>query len=765
MGMSLSTSCEAKDTVSRGSPANCEVIHEALDALSDGVYVLDHTWRIIYLNTHCAREWGVVKDDVLGQIVWEALPILKGSELAFQFAKVVREQTPTRFTTPCALKPECWVELRVYPSKAGLIAHFTEVTERIMASRAARSQEKKIRAILDTAPALISYVNTDCRYTIANRKYQLWSGLPQEQIVGSSIEEVWGEAGWRVIAPKIARAFAGEHVAYEAQIVYRDGSKRWLRCSYTPDRDAYGNVCGVMVLSTDLSEQKRVELDLREREAYHSSVFDASGVGNAEVDLASFKFLRVNQRFCELLKYSEAELLGDMSIWDVTHPDNRAHQKEEFDRLLWAGGDSSPIEQRYLTKDGEIVWVSITVTVLKSASGHAQRLLVVAQDISERKRAEQLLREADRRKDEFLAILAHELRNPLAPISNALQVWSHLETKPEQARAVREMMERQVWQLKRLIDDLLDVSRISRGKIQIQRKALGITSIIHGAIETVRPHLESLEHTLSLELPQSELWIEGDAGRLNQVFGNLLHNAVKYTERGGQITLSAFSIHQQLVVSIRDNGVGIPREMLNRIFEPFTQVGTSVSRSQGGLGIGLTLVKSIVDLHGGAVEARSAGVAQGSEFIVRIPLLSSIHVPSRETSGDRPARATRNERPVRVLVVDDLKPSADTLGMMLEQLGYTVVVTHDAPSALEKSRSFHPDIVFSDIAMPGMDGYQLAAELRQVHGEQTTLVALTGFGHEQSKKQIQQAGFGYHLVKPTTIATLEEVLAKIVAGG
>jgi PAS domain S-box-containing protein len=738
-----------------------DLAYEALDAISDGVYVLDGQWRIVYLNAHCAREWGVSQAEVLGKVLWDALPILNGSDLAVQFSKVVREQCPTRFTTRCALKPECWVEMRAYPRQDGLVAHFTDVTDRIAAAKIARSREKKIRTILDAAPALISYIGPDYRYTMANQGYEIWSGLPPEQVVGSTVQEVWGDVGWKVIAPKLAQAFRGEYVAYEAQMLYRDGQARWVRCSYTPDRDADGKVCGVMVLSTDLTSQKKVELDLREREAYQSSVFDASGVGNAEVDLVSAQFLRVNRRFRELLGYSETELLDGRAIFDIIHPDDIERARDKLAQFLRQGGDSFQIEKRYVAKNGRVVWANVTTILLKSANGQANRILIVAHDISERKYAEQLLRESDQRKDEFLATLAHELRNPLAPISNALQAWSHLENKPEQARVVREMMERQVWQLRRLIDDLLDVSRISKGKIRIQKERLAISETIQAAIDTVRPHLDLLQHSLHVDLPDTTLHVAGDAGRLCQVFGNLLHNAAKYTERQGQLRITMSADGKDVVVRVSDSGVGIPREMLHSIFEPFTQVHTSIERSQGGLGIGLTLVKNIVELHSGTVEALSEGPHKGSEFVVRLPLAPADAGSDAVQERAKPPHFDRRAKPLRVLVVDDVAPSADTLGLMLEQLGHAVTVTHDGPTALDKARLLSPDVIFSDIAMPGMDGYQLAEQLNMIGGLKATLVALTGFGHDQSRRQVREAGFSFHLVKPTTLEDLEQLLGEV----
>jgi CheY-like chemotaxis protein/two-component sensor histidine kinase len=375
-----------------------------------------------------------------------------------------------------------------------------------------------------------------------------------------------------------------------------------------------------------------------------------------------------------------------------------------------------------------------------------------------------MLKESDRRKDEFLATLAHELRNPLAPISNALQIWSRVGSDPQQSTRLREIMERQVQQLKRLIDDLLDISRISRGKIQLQREPLNIASIVEGALESVRPMIDESRHTVRVQLPHDVVRVEGDNGRLMQVFGNLLNNAAKYTPRNGQIGVRGRIDGSFVEISVYDNGSGIPAEMLTSIFEPFTQVHHNLDRAQGGLGIGLTLVKTLVEMHGGNVEARSEGPGKGSEFLVRLPLLKAI------ANGVRPTRREGATETVsvgrhRVLVVDDLRASADTLTMMLEGLGQDTRTVYDGRSALTLAQEFDPEVIISDIAMPNMDGYHLAQRLRRMGGRQPFLVALTGYGQKHDRKRAFDAGFNAHLVKPTSINDLRSLLRSFEIGG
>lgn len=390
--------------------------------------------------------------------------------------------------------------------------------------------------------------------------------------------------------------------------------------------------------------------------------------------------------------------------------------------------------------------------------------MTVVRDITDQIRAEQLLKESDRRKDEFLATLAHELRNPLASLSNALHILPRVEDQPERVAHLREIMGRQVGQLRRLIDDLLDVSRISRGKIELRRQATDLISIVHEALESVAPAIEAHKHTLECDMPGHSLAFYGDHGRLVQVFGNLIQNASKYTPSGGRISIRLDQEDEDFIVRVRDTGLGIPNSMLNSIFEPFTQINQSLDRAQGGLGIGLTLVKSIVEMHGGAVQVRSDGVAQGSEFTVRLPRTS---VDARECSLSEPSldslRCATNR--CRVLVVDDVKESGDTLAMILEQLGQDVRTVYDGHSALQATVDFAPDVVISDIAMPGMDGYSLAEKLRGLERPPYLLVALTGYGQKHDRHRALEAGFNLHLVKPVSMKSLGDVLfiAKRVA--
>jgi signal transduction histidine kinase/ActR/RegA family two-component response regulator len=369
--------------------------------------------------------------------------------------------------------------------------------------------------------------------------------------------------------------------------------------------------------------------------------------------------------------------------------------------------------------------------------------------------SEQALRDADRRKDEFLAMLGHELRNPLAPIRNALQIMNKPGTPDSDVQWARQLIDRQVDHLTRLVDDLLDVSRIVRGKVSLHETVLDISKVVEQAVEANRPFIEARRHQLSVSTPQNTLWVRGDSVRLSQAISNLLNNAAKYTDNGGYIHLSVEASENWITVRVRDNGVGIPANLLPSIFDLFTQADQSLGRTQGGLGIGLTLTKRLIEMHGGRVEARSEGLGCGSEFTVQLPR----HVAATEPEMHVPSGPAQWETPLRVLVVDDNEDAADTLACLMRLEGHTVEVAFDGATALSVAAQFQPKVVLLDIGMPGLDGYQVVRELRARETTKSAIiVALTGYGQPSDRKRAEAAGFDDHLTKPIDPSVLMALL-------
>ncbi len=381
----------------------------------------------------------------------------------------------------------------------------------------------------------------------------------------------------------------------------------------------------------------------------------------------------------------------------------------------------------------------------------------------ERLRLIRQLQEADRRKDEFLAMLAHELRNPLAPLRNAVGALRLLGPTDLNLQRARDMIERQVLHLTRLVDDLLDVSRITRGKVTLHRESLDLLAVVAGSVETSRPLIEARRHELTVTLPPQPVRVQGDAIRLAQVFANLLNNAAKYTPDGGQIGLTVETAAGEAVVRVRDNGVGIAADLLPHVFDLFTQGDRSLARSEGGLGIGLSMVKRLVELHGGSVQARSDGPGRGSELIVRLPTVRSQEPGARGQGPASSSLAPDSCPPApgrRVLVVDDNTDAADSLALLLRLSGHDVRTVHDGPTALEVAEAFRPEVVLLDIGLPRMDGYEVARRLRQRDGaKRVLLVAVTGYGQEEDRRRTAEAGFDAHLVKPAEPVAVQRLLA------
>ena len=392
------------------------------------------------------------------------------------------------------------------------------------------------------------------------------------------------------------------------------------------------------------------------------------------------------------------------------------------------------------------------------------RVAVIFKDISERSRLERQLKEQSdalvdlhRRKDEFLAMLSHELRNPLAPISNAVHMLRlHNKEDPLQLQA-RLTIERQLAQMTRLVDDLMEVSRITTGRVHLRQERVAVAVIVERAVETASPLLDQRRHELTVSVPGGPIWLFGDAGRLEQVIVNLLTNSAKYTEEGGRVWLTASQEGEEAVIRVRDTGVGIAPELLPRVFDLFTQAERSLDRAQGGLGIGLALVQRLVELHRGKVEAFST-LGQGSEFVVRLPILRT-PIPLPPTA---PADAPNTERALRILVVDDNVDSAESLAMLLQTVGHEVRTAHDGPTGLTAALGFRPDAVLLDIGLPKMDGYEVARRMRLAPELAITpLLALTGYGQESDREKSLEAGFDHHLVKPVDFEKLLGILATV----
>ncbi|HEX9670479.1 MAG TPA: ATP-binding protein [Thermoanaerobaculia bacterium] len=408
--------------------------------------------------------------------------------------------------------------------------------------------------------------------------------------------------------------------------------------------------------------------------------------------------------------------------------------------------------------DGRRLTTLAHANPIRDEAGTLAGAVNVLVDISDRKRAEEALRQADRSKDEFLATLAHELRNPLAPIRNAVEILNRQGDASTESRWALEVIDRQMEQMTRLVDDLLDVSRITRDKLELRKERIELAGLVRAAVETSRPLLGAGGHRLTVAVPPRPIFVDADPTRLAQALSNLINNAAKYTPRGGHVAVTLEREGGEAAVTVRDTGIGIPAEMLPSIFEMFTQVDRSLERAQGGLGIGLTLAKRLVEMHGGTIAAHSEGPGRGSEFTIRLPIAAEAPraLPRPELREER----VRSSAPLRILVVDDNRDAAATLALLLELTGHDVRTAHDGLEALAAASEFRPDVVLLDIGLPKLNGYEVARRIRrQPRGQGVVLIAITGWGQEEDKRQSQDAGFDQHIVKPVEPGTLLKLLA------
>jgi PAS domain S-box-containing protein len=634
---------------------------------------------------------------------------------------------------------------------AGLCAQALERARLFDTERAAR---ERFARFMQHLPGLAWIKDTQGRYVYANDAAERAFRTPREKLYGRTDEEVFPPATAVQFRENDRKALAGAAgVRVVETLRHEDGVVHHSLVSKFPIPGPDGEAALVGGMAIDITEEMRTREALdRERELL-GTIIDRIPVMLTLYD-PDTKVLRLNPAFEQATGWSARDAAG-VSLMEECYPDPAYRgQVAEFMHSCRDGW----MDIRMRTRDGrdlETSWANIRLSDGTRVG--------IGLDISDRKRYEESLKDAGRRKDEFLATLAHELRNPLAPLRNGLEVMKRAAGNPEAVEKARAMMERQLAQMVRLIDDLLDVSRITRGKLELRRQRVDLAAVVQSAVEASRPLVEAAAHRLTVALPPEPVPLDADPVRLAQVFANLLTNAAKYTDRGGAIRLTAERRGDEVVVAVADSGIGIAAEHLPRLFEMFAQVHTALERSQGGLGIGLSLVKGLVEMHGGRVEARSDGPGRGSEFLVRLPLQSpSSLVPCPLPPGTRDkGRGTR-----RVLVADDNRDAADSLALMLRLAGHEVHTAHDGQEAVEAAAWFRPEVALLDIGMPRLNGYDACRRIReQPGGRQIVLAALTGWGQEEDKRRASEAGFDCHLTKPVDPADLDKILAGLAPPG
>jgi PAS domain S-box-containing protein len=639
------------------------------------------------------------------------------------------------------------------------------------AEEALRQQSDWLRITLASIGDAVITTDVDGRVTFMNAVAQALTGWSQTDALGQSLTDIFvivQEDTREVVENPAIRALQTGTIirlTNHTVLLARNGEAHPIDDSAAPIRDESGATVGAVLVFRDVSDRKRTDLT----RAHLAAIVESSDDAIVSKTLQSI-ILSWNKGAERLFGYSADEAIGQ-PITMLIPPDRRDEEQQILERIA-RGERIEHFETVRVSKDGRPIDISLTVSPIRDASGTIVGASKVAHDISLRKglearnnelrEREQLARQeaeaANRAKDEFLAMLGHELRNPLSPILTALQLMKlrgggGLERE-------RTVIERQVSHLTRLVDDLLDVSRIARGNVELKEELVEIAEVVAKAIEIATPLLDQRSHALDVDVPR-RLWVRGDSTRLNQVVSNLLTNAAKYTPPGGRITVRAAEERGEIVIRVRDAGIGIAAAVLPRVFDLFVQERQAIDRSQGGLGLGLTIVRNLVERHGGTVSAHSDGPGTGSEFVVRLPRANVPVEPEVPASVESASQSVMSPSAaaLRILVVDDSVDGAEMLAEALSAKGYRTQVAFDAPTALRIAAEFRPAIAFLDIGLPVMDGYELAARLRgmsELNG--IRLFALTGYGQESDRQKTRDAGFEHHFTKPIDLVAIEAVL-------
>jgi PAS domain S-box-containing protein len=646
-----------------------------------------------------------------------------------------------------------WANVVITPVRndEGRLLGFSKVTrdlsERREHEERLRQSEERFRLLVEMIQDYaIFLLDPEGRVASWNAGAQRIKGYAAQEIIGRSFTTFYPQEAldrnWP--ATELEHAKRLGRFEDEGWRVRKDGSRFWANVVITALRDPDGKLRGFAKVTRDLTERRAQEERVRQSEERFRLLLEGlEDYAICMLDPAG-RVVSWNSGARRSMGYTAEEIVGiGYERFFVEEERAQAGHFLEQARLHRKAEE----QLRFCRKDGQVFWAHLALSALHDATGELRGYAMIVRDLSERKRME-TLEEQGRHLTEFLAMLAHELRNPLAPIRNAVAIIGAQKELPPAVTWSRDVIERQATQLARLVDDLLDVSRITRGKLRLVAEPLDLAVALHRAVEASRPLIEARHHRLYEQLPPSPMPVHGDLTRLTQVFLNILNNAAKYTPEGGEIRLSGGLEGNDVVVRVRDNGVGIAPALLERVFDLFAQGDRTLDRSEGGLGIGLTLARRIVALHGGQIAARSPGAGKGSEFEVRLPRLQAAAQPAER---DARGQAPHVHGPRRaILVVDDNVDSANSMAMLLRMSGHHVEVAHDGPSALDRVSSRNPDIVLLDIGLPGMNGYEVAEEMRarDRKGHHLRIYAMTGYGQPQDRERSLESGFDGHLVKP-----------------
>lgn len=745
------------------SGQNCESL---LALTGAGVFETDASGLITHADDRYCELLGRTRDELVGRLSLSDLIVAedRGKISDFTdtsmrkdeaFSAEVRYRCPDDSVIWGAVFAERIGEA-LDPSR-GLHAVVVDITKRKRAEHSLRSSEARLSAIFAHAPVALCELSLDGRLERVNDELCRLLGRSREALLGMNVAEVTHAEDVSHTQSALTQLLeTGVPASLEKRYLRRDGEIVFARSSISRLDDEQGRPEVILAVTVDLTERHRMELALLKSEERYRTLFDSIDEGFCVMEVIfdesenpiDYRFLQVNPAFAKQAGLSNviAKRPRDLGL------DLEQFWFDTFGRIAVTG------ESRRFANEVRQWGRWFDVYAFRIDKPEARHVAAVFNDITDRVREKAELKQTDRRKNEFMAVLAHELRNPLAPIRSGLQILRMSRGERGSNERILELMERQLQQLVRLVDDLLDLSRINQAKVRIQSARTSLQEVIDNSVEGSRPLIDSSGVSLHISTPDDPVVLEADSARLAQILSNLLSNAAKYTDAGGKVWLTAEASGEDAVFKVRDTGTGIPADMLNTIFEAFTQVGSSLARSHGGLGIGLSLVKTLVELHGGTVSAHSEGPGKGSEFVVRLPGIVKTKV-TETTSAAKTDDALGSHR---VLVVDDNADAADSLAMMLRMLGNDVAVAHSGQEGLSLTEQFHPELLLLDLGMPELDGYEVARRIRsQPWGRSIIVAALTGWGQEEDRRRSRQAGFDHHLVKPVDLGALRDMLGHL----
>ena len=769
-------------TLDSANAATNAMRKDVLAQMQDAVLAFDVDDHLVLMNPAAERQYGCVASDMLGRPRGD---LFRERWADAEQALRAREELRTRGSCRSesmhvgADGRQIHVESTVSLLKdadqrpLGTLSVIRNIDDRVQAratlataTAALSRRERQFATLVENSPDIFSRLDRRLRQLYVSPIVERYGGVPAAAHIGRTAAEMGMpldvHAEWERAVRRVFASGAVGALKYRFNGV--DGQSWVFSSRLIPEFADDGSVESVLAIASDITEQEQIDAALRESKARLEFTLAAAHVGEWEIDVTSGE-CRHSDLYDRCFGYSEPVPDWNLDkLFAHLHVDDRERVRA-IAAESFASGNELAFEARLIWPDGSEHWIDVHGSAYVSARASESeparlRFLGIIADITQRKQSEATLRDADLRKDEFLATLAHELRNPLAPIRNAVQMMQLTRDEALHDKA-RKIIERQLKQMVHLVDDLLDVSRISQGKVELRLEQVDVADAVANAIETSRPLVDAGRHQLTTRLaPPRALMVNADVTRLCQIVANLLNNAAKYTPEGGHIQVLAERERDEAVITVQDSGIGLTQDMLPRVFDMFAQVDRSVARAQGGLGIGLALVKRLVEMHGGSVAATSDGRDLGCRFVVRLPLVP-MPGPAPRLDGGHALEAEETDG-LRVLVVDDNIDSAESLSQVMQILGYPVAVAHDGVEAVEMAGTWRPAVVLMDIGMPRMSGLEAARAIRaRPGGDKLWLVALSGWGQSEDRRKSREAGFDHHFVKPVDVEGLIELIRKL----